>query len=84
MRETIMPPTTAAIKPAKAGKLEAKAIPRLKGKAIREILKPALKSAKKFSFKPIRPDLGTSMVLIGSMGCAIFKMIPSLLIDIRF
>jgi hypothetical protein len=66
----------AAIKPAKAGKLEAKAIPRLKGKAIRERLNPALKSAKKFSFKPAKPDLGISMVSICcavSMCCAIFN-----------
>ena len=56
--ETTKPPIIAVINPMIGGKSEAFAIPKLKGKANKNTIKPEIASDLKFSFKPANPSAG--------------------------
>jgi hypothetical protein len=55
-RETSSPPIIAVNNPAIGGNPDATAIPRLRGKAIRETLNPAFKSAIQFDIASVDAD----------------------------
>jgi hypothetical protein len=57
-KETIIPPIIAEIKPIIGGNSDAFAIPKLKGKANKNTIKPEIASDLKFSFKPANPSAG--------------------------
>lgn len=57
-RLTIIPPIMAVNNPINGGNSEALAIPKLRGKANKNTIKPETASALKFSFNPAIPSFG--------------------------
>ena len=53
---TTIPPIIAVIRPMMGGNSDAFAIPKLKGNASKNTMKPEVASLEKFSFKPAKPS----------------------------